>query len=63
MGLATKAEEQELEGLCKQYSEIAQAKLDFEISLETLLMKNTIVPLITKRKKKFYPIQRNYLFQ
>jgi hypothetical protein len=44
LGLTTEAEQQEFEGLCKQYPEIAQAKLEFELSLETLLIKNTIVP-------------------
>ncbi len=32
LGLATEAEQQEFEGSCKQYPEIAQAKLEFELS-------------------------------
>ncbi len=56
LGLATVVEQQEFEALCKQYPEIAKAKLEFELSLETLLTKNTIAPLITKEKKHFHPI-------
>jgi hypothetical protein len=51
LGLSTETEQQEFEVLYKQYPQIAQAKLDFELSLETLLMKSTIAPLITKRKE------------
>ena len=53
LGLSTETEQQEFEVLYKQYPQIAQAKLDFELSVETLLMKNTIVPIITKRRNTF----------
>jgi hypothetical protein len=56
LGLAPEVEQQEFEALCKQYPEIAKAKLEFELSLEVLLTKNAIASLILKEKKHFHPI-------
>jgi len=51
LGLATEAEQQEFEALCKQYPEIAQAKLDFELSLEAQLMRDPIaLPGVIKER-------------
>ncbi len=53
LGLATEAEQQEFEALSKQYPEIAQAKLDFELSLEAQLMRDAIAPPVTIKEKIF----------
>jgi len=50
LGLATELNNRSLK-LYVNISEIAKAKLEFELSLEALLTKNTIAPLITKRKE------------
>ncbi len=42
--LATEAERQELEAMCRQYPEIEQAKHDFEVSLENHLLKEAVNP-------------------
>lgn len=44
LGLASEAEQQELELLCIQYPEIVQARLSFELALEARLMKETLAP-------------------
>ncbi|HVE60716.1 MAG TPA: anti-sigma factor [Chitinophagaceae bacterium] len=51
LGLATEAEQHEFEALVKQYPELAQAKLDFELSLETQLMRDSIAPPIAIKEK------------
>jgi len=53
LGLATETEQQEFEALSKQYPEIAQAKLDFELSLEAQLMRDAIAPPAAMREKIF----------
>ena len=44
LGLATEAEQQELESLCTLHPEITAARLDFEIALEVRMMKDTVAP-------------------
>lgn len=44
LGLATEAERQEIEAMCRQYPEIEQALHDFEVSLEKHLLKEAINP-------------------
>ena len=53
LGLATETEQQELEVLSKQHPEIAQAKLDFELSLESQLMKDVAPPPVALKEKIF----------
>ena len=53
LGLATEAEQQEFEALSKQHPEIAQAKLDFELSLEAQLMRDAVAPPIALKEKIF----------
>ena len=44
LGLATEAERQEFEFLCKQYPEIAEARTAFELALEGQLLTDAIAP-------------------
>lgn len=44
LGLATEAERQELEAMCRKYPEIEQAKHEFEVSLEKHLLKEALNP-------------------
>ena len=44
LGLASSEERREFESMCKQYPEILQARIDFELVLEKQAMQNTIVP-------------------
>jgi anti-sigma-K factor RskA len=44
LGMLNDAEQQEFETVCAQYPEVAQAKVSFELSLETNLLKDAIAP-------------------
>jgi anti-sigma-K factor RskA len=44
LGLATDAEREEFERICKQYPEVAEARNEFEIKLEQQLMQDAIEP-------------------
>lgn len=51
LGLATEAERAEFEIMCQQYPEVAQAREQFELSLEAVLMEDTApVPLFVKEQ-------------
>ena len=44
LGLATEAEQAELVVLCRQYREVQQTKLSFELALEAQLLKGAVAP-------------------
>ncbi len=44
LGIATEAEREEFEGLCALHPEIAEARNNFELSLESHLLENSIAP-------------------
>lgn len=51
LGLASEAEQQEFEAMCRQYPEVLQARLQFEQALENKLLHDA-VPLPTTLKEK-----------
>lgn len=61
LGLATETEQQEFDILSRQYPEIAQAKLDFELSLERQLMKDAIAPPVGLKEKIFQSLDTSAL--
>ncbi len=44
LGLASPEEQVEFESMCKQYPEVLQARIDFELSLEQQAMQNAVAP-------------------
>jgi len=51
LGLATEAEQQEFEAMCRQYPEVLQARLHFEQALENKLLHDAVpLPLTLKGK-------------
>ncbi|MGK2864228.1 MAG: anti-sigma factor [Chitinophagaceae bacterium] len=44
LGVASPEEQAEVESLCKQYPEVKQARIDFEITLEQEAMQNSVAP-------------------
>ena len=53
LGLAGPAEQLELEALCKQYPEVLDARVSFELALEAQLMKGAIKPPAAVKEKIF----------
>ena len=51
MGLATPAEMEEFESVCKQYPEIAEARDQFELQLEERLMQDAVAPPVIIKEK------------
>ena len=58
MGLANDQERVEFEKNCGTYSEIAEAREAFELSLENAAMENAIVPAIDMKEKIWGTIQK-----
>ncbi|MEJ7738763.1 MAG: anti-sigma factor [Chitinophagaceae bacterium] len=53
LGLATRAEQQQLESMCLEYPEINNAKKAFELALENQLMKDVVTPPAGLKEKVF----------
>jgi anti-sigma-K factor RskA len=53
LGLASVEERSEFEKMCKQYPEVLQARLAFELSLEKQAMQNAIEPSADLKQKVF----------
>lgn len=51
LGLATEAEQQELEALCRQYPAVLDARVSFELALEAQLMKGAVEPPAAVKEK------------
>ena len=51
LGLATGIEQQELEALCRQYPEVLEARVSFELALEAQLMKGAVEPPAAVKEK------------
>ena len=57
LGLASEEERSEFEKICDQYSEVLQARIAFELSLEKLARQNAIEPPAYLKEKIFDTIQ------
>ena len=51
LGLASGAEQQELLTLCRQYPEVLDARMSFELALEAQLMKGAVEPPVAVKEK------------
>ena len=58
MGMGTRAEQHELDALCIQYPEVADAKKTFEIALENQLMNEPINPPAYLKEKVFLSLHQ-----
>ena len=50
LGMASAGEQLEFEGMCKQYPEVLQARIDFELSLEQQAMQTAVMPPASLRQ-------------
>ncbi len=57
LGLASEEERSEFEKMCEQYSEVLQARISFELSLEKEAKQNAMEPPAYLKEKIFYAIQ------
>lgn len=53
LGIASADERAEFENMCRQYPEVLQARIAFELSLEKQAMENAIEPSVDLKKKIF----------
>ena len=53
LGQATEDEQQELVALCRQYPEVLEARVSFELVLEAHIMKETVAPPAALKEKIF----------
>ena len=60
LGLASAEERSELENMYKQYSEVLQARIAFELSLEKLAMENAIPPSADTKSKIFTQLDSSF---
>lgn len=59
LGLATEAECQEFENMCRKFPEIEQAKYNFEVALESYLLKEALNPPEDLKRKILLSINMN----
>jgi anti-sigma-K factor RskA len=51
LGIATEAEREEFEAMCKQHPEVVQARNNFELSLENRLLQDAVPPPMQLKEK------------